>query len=828
MTHSPHFTLRLALGLADPDTADALAARQYPEVLALLSDRFGLPEEMVEELLGADPAQMRAALAIDPEEWLLGAAELGDPAVGRALWDAKFRNDAGQRWRAMHKIPGLLTAVLAAADLGDPRWHDDDGLLPLLYQVSKGPDLVPVLTSGFPGLTAGTLVGCAAFLPPPVVVDACLDLLEIWGGTEPFAKVLALLEETPVLDLGHPWLPDLLRRALDAPDPAALLREHRPGGQWEDPAHLHALIALRYGSIASVPPQKPDGLDWDLLWREHERLPISRRGMYRGRVWPNTLIQWEGCPTDVVKDKFHADPDATIRTVTELPFEVLTEPCDREVSLDLLLGRGIREGWFPLDRVLTEVSPAPEVLRALPYDHEPTRKALADLLAPLGTDPVNWLTCYAALRRATGTVAELIADVLTPRPRKKRHTSWPQPRKAPASGARSQGARAAFLGLFRCASQEAQTAVVPHFDAMAVQQFLRECGPSPAVRDAVVAAHGLPASLMMTGGRIDADTMDYLLDLDEPAVDVALFRRYDLPRPERERILAGRLRGGGIRPVSGELLAELDKVIVHQDRDWLTAGAASGDLRVVRRVLERLRLYIPATRLRLLVAVWERGGPDAVREVLAMDRLPVTLRRQTEKLLDAPDGLEQLRARLAGEADPDRIAAFLAKPGGRPEKRLAQLLGEGVEPPWAALVTAHRATPLPEDLVEALVELPGCPGELLRAGLGAPGRWRNWNSWIEPALKDGTLALDDLLTHTAPAELAYDFLLRCLEERHSGESWTTDEDWRRLRERTAALAREHLGADAEGWAVCLQLLPAFAGTLSELLATAGAMTRMPA
>src|SRR5207244_12061298 len=116
----------------------------------------------------------------------------------------------------------------------------------------------------------------------------------------------------------------------------------------------------------------------------------------------------------------------------------------------------------------------------------------------------------------------------------------------------------------------------------------------------------------------------------------------------------------------------------------------------------------------------------------------------------------------------------------------------------------------------------------LRAGLGAPGRWRNWNSWIEPALKDGTLALDDLLTHTAPAELAYDFLLRCLEERHSGESWTTDEDWRRLRERTAALAREHLGADAEGWAVCLQLLPTFAGTLSELLATAGAMTRMPA
>ncbi|MGW8554187.1 hypothetical protein [Streptomyces tubercidicus] len=74
MTHSSAAPLRLALRLAAPDTADALAERQRPELPAALSDRFGLPEEMIETLTGPDGAALRAALDSDPEAFLMQAA----------------------------------------------------------------------------------------------------------------------------------------------------------------------------------------------------------------------------------------------------------------------------------------------------------------------------------------------------------------------------------------------------------------------------------------------------------------------------------------------------------------------------------------------------------------------------------------------------------------------------------------------------------------------------------------------------------------------------------------------------------------------------------
>ncbi|MFI9046451.1 hypothetical protein [Streptomyces sp. NPDC053427] len=822
MHHSPRPALCLALDLADPATADALAERLRPELLTVLADRFGLPEEMIEELLGADPVQMRAALTTAPEEWLLGAAELGDPVVGRALWDAWYRDGSGNRSRAMEEIPGLLAAVLYAADLGDPRWHDDDGLVPLLYRQPEGPGLVAILTSGFPGLTAGTLAGCAPYLPPAVVVDACLALLEVWGSTEPFAQFLRLLEETPALDRGHPWLPDLLRRAIGAADPAAFLEAHRPAGEWEDPAHLHALMKLRYSSTL---PVEPEGLDWDVLRREHRRLPIGLTPGARHGTRVCRLIEWAGCPADLVMESFREDPRETAWNAAELPFEAFTEPRGRAVHLGTAFKRGIREGRLPVDRVLAEVAPAVKVLGALPYDHEPTRTALTALLAPLGTDPVNWLTCYARMGRAPrSSVAELIAAVAGPGARTKRCVGWPRPREAEFPPRPSEHSRAAFVGMLRCASPEAQIAVVPYFDALAVQHFLLECDPSPAVLDAVVAAHGLPACIAVIAGRLDDAKRAYLLDLDEPSVDAELFRRRSLDRAEQERLLAGRLRGGGTRPVPQELLAAVDDLRVSEDRDLLTAGVTSGDLNVARRVVERVRLQVPATRLRLLVAVWERGGPDAVREILAMDRLPLTLRRRTEKLLDTPDGLDRIRALLADEESPDRLAAYLMRASSRPEKRLRLFLGEGFRTPWPALLAAHRAAPLTADLVAALVELPDCPRELLLAGLGsASADWTSWFDWVAPALARGTLTPDDLLTRSDPAELALDLLQRWARDR-SFEG----EDVQRFRDDALALTREHLGTDTDAWTVALHLLPTFAGTVPELLATAGAMTRVQA
>ncbi|USA03226.1 hypothetical protein NCG97_25470 [Streptomyces lydicamycinicus] len=139
------------------------------------------------------------------------------------------------------------------------------------------------------------------------------------------------------------------------------------------------------------------------------------------------------------------------------------------------------------------MTPAAEVLGSLPYDHEPTRKTLAGLLDRLGTDPVNWLTCYARMGRARGSVAEAHRRRrLGHLPPEAQH-QLAAPLGGGVPGHSPEASRAAFLHLFQCASEEAQIAVVPHFDARAVQHLLVYGDPAPAVRDAVIAAHGVAA-----------------------------------------------------------------------------------------------------------------------------------------------------------------------------------------------------------------------------------------------------------------------------------------------------------------------------------------------
>ncbi|GGX37953.1 hypothetical protein GCM10010341_69980 [Streptomyces noursei] len=121
--------------------------------------------------------------------------------------------------------------------------------------------------------------------------------------------------------------------------------------------------------------------------------------------------------------------------------------------------------------------------------------------------------------------------------------------------------------------------------------------------------------------------------------------------------------------------------------------------------------------------MWERSGPDAVREILAMDHLPASLRRRTEELPTTPDGPEGLRCQLAEAESPAALTAYLTAPAGRPDERLRRLRSEGLTPPWEALNAAHDAGTLPEHLLSALWELRDCPRPLLLAGLKTLPVW---------------------------------------------------------------------------------------------------------
>ncbi|WP_327689357.1 hypothetical protein [Streptomyces tubercidicus] len=819
MTHSSAAPLRLALRLAAPDTADALAERQRPALLAALSDRFGMPEEMIETLTGPDGAALRAALDADPEAFLIQAAGSGDPVIAPAVWKARYRIGTGRTRRA-RDLPDLLPAILGAADVTDPRWEAEDGLVALLLKEATPVELLPALTGPFPQLISYTLVRLSRFLPLPVALDACVALVQLAGG-EGLLAFADGVEQAPDFDPGRPELLEVMRAAAADADPEAFLRERRPAGEWTDPASLRALMRVRIG-VGVV--AKPAALDWELVRREHARLPFGT-----GRSSGNHLSQltrWEGCPDDLVMECFRADPWSTSQIAAGLPFEALVGPevAAGRVRFDEALGRGIRTGRLPVDRVLAEVAPAAEVLSALPYDHEPTRKTLAGLLGRLGTDPVNWLTCYARMGRAGGSVAELIEDAAWADSRAKRSTTWPRPLEAVFPATPPEASRAAFLSLFQCASEEAQIAVVPHFDPRAVQHLLVYGDPAPAVRDAVFAAHGVPAQAAQAATTaLSPEKLAYLLDLDEPQVDANLFFHCRLDDGERERMLAGRLRGGGTRDVPEELLRAMRETNLGHYRSRLIAGLESGDPGVARTLVERLRLRLPAARLRLLAAVWERGGPDAVREILAMDRFPVTFRRQTEKLLGLPDGLERLRVRLAEEEDPAKLVAFLSKPPGYGSSQLHKLTSEGIPLPWPELIAAHRSGALAAAPAEDLAERPDCPREMLLALLPhAPEIGRYNSSWLQLALRRGALTPEDVLTRAAPANRALAHLLRLL------NSAERPADRQELGTRAAALTAERLGTDPETWAVCLQLLPTFAGTLTELCASAGATVRRPA
>ncbi|MET9292710.1 hypothetical protein [Streptomyces sp. NPDC003077] len=844
--------LRTAFRYADPETGTALALRLRSQVLSHLPGRYGVPERALQQLLGPDGAALREALCErDPRKGAYGtalrrrAAALGDPETGKRLYENAGYYGEGA-WE--QNTQSILTAILAAADPDDQDWYAQNGLVDLLLKRPPSRVMEVALWAPFPEVAARALVTLAPDLPLLALLDVCIALFDRVG-VPALTELADAFEksERPAADAApdaahrrsaprgdeqdtspgpaHPGLVALLRRAAAAPDPVAVLREHRPDGEWSDPAQVRAILSVRRGGHTDASLTEV-ALDWGLVRREHARRPFSGPALA-------TLTSWPECPEDLVRESFLASPRATAARAARLPFAFFVGPEAKEERFDFAdaVARAVRTGAVPVDRLLSEAAPAGRVLAALPYDHEPTRKAVGDLLAPLGTDPVNWLTFYSRLARAEGSATALIAEVAAPAGRGKRNTTWPRPLPASFPATAPEASRATFLSLFQCATEEAQISVVPHFDERAVQHLLVYGSPSDAVRAAVVAAHGVTAhAVHATTGALPAHEIEALLDLDEPAVDANLFFYCGISQHERVRMLDGRLRGGGTRTVPGELLRVLEEANLGHYRRWLTAGLASGDLGVARVLVNRLRFHTPAGRLRLLVTVWERGGPEAVRTLLdhSRHRLPVTLQRLTKKALDAPDGLAHLKEHLAAAEDPAKLLAYLCKENWNADEKLHKLTGDGVPLPWPALLTAHAEGTLPDRLVPELASLPDCPRDLLLRLLqrldpnDRSGRDK-YPDWLRSALRHGTLSPTDLLHHARPAEWALSVLLRTQEG-----DWVSPADWAPARAETDALIREHLGNNVEAWAIALQLLPTFTGSLAELISTVGAVAHWEA
>ncbi|WP_436789576.1 hypothetical protein [Yinghuangia sp. YIM S10712] len=787
--------LATALRLAWPDVAAALVRRFPAEVVRTLAEYAELRPDTVARILADGEFDVVGYFTGGPRgkhatDLLLRAARLGDPATAADLY--RRRNDLD---------PAVVDAVLAnIADQLDDGWYAGDGLVEQMRRALHA-DPVAAATSPFAALVYTAAADSCAKVPFAVAVDLCVAVAD--RGTP--SDLRALAKE----DLGHPGLAAMLLQAADAPSPSAHLADRRPPEEWMDPEAVRAFVQLRVARrLPPVDAPKPP-LDWELIRTEHERAPFSDIGL----AW---LTGWDDCPADLVKAAFREDPSSVTASAARITSDMLDDRVlDRwPRAFAQGLERGLAQGSVTTDLVFAEVRPASRVLASLP-DTPSVADALGELFAPLGDDPGRWLTLYARLPRFQGTARELVRDVCAAKPTER----WPRPLDAVFPATEPENTRAVFLRLVCAMPDAVAIALAPCLDVRAAQHLLVFHTVSDAVRDAVVAAHGTAALAAYAASyRLTDAEVQWLLDHDEPAVDAMLFAHARLGDDERVRILSGVLRAGGRRRVGDEVLDVLREINLGHYRARVTAGLSGGDPGVAEVIVSRLRLGTEGGRLRLLTAVWEHHGPGAVRPLLDPRRLTARTVKTVSALLDAPDGLDRLRARLAAEDAPDRVVAYLAKKAADPEELLRRGLQEGMPLPWPELAEAARDGRLPAGMIALLVRQPGCPREFglaavaAYAGLDEHGTpyEADWRQWL---LREGVLTPEEMLRHvTRPSAW---LSLVAHDPRVPWED-VTDEPCAEAR----ALTAELLGDDVEAWAVAVRLFADFAGTLPELLATA--------
>ncbi|UGQ08954.1 hypothetical protein LO772_18400 [Yinghuangia sp. ASG 101] len=828
-------TAGFAYWFADSAIFPALYDRMRTDTIDAVR-RGGLPdtEDVVAFVCARDDRELDLALAVSglaADGGALGrrvVAKLvagGDPEVAAAL----FRTVAGRGRRRVPTGPTpretALVAIFAAVTAPTaPGWREPGGLVPSAAagliddKQFLASDFVPFLTAPFADLVTLAVERLAPHLAFADWVRAARAALRD-GGAAWLRKTADTVAELPE-ECGdfRTELAGLLRRAASAPNPDATLEQALDGHEPPTPASL--LLALRTEACDTA----TETVDWTVITAVHERraLPDEFLVEYAHRA---------DCPWELLADLHQRRPHELPEQYA-LPWESL-EVRPKHVpyvteSRARVLRRGLRNGWFPIRRLLCETGTALEVLDAVGVDAEwpdEVHDALAELVAPLGADPAAWLRVYTQLPRFRGTCAVLV-DGAVAHARRHPEPKWPRRTDTETPARLPQGARAALALLLAAAGEGTAAALAPYLDPRAVQDVLRYSRLGPADRDAILAAHGPRAAVWWAAARPTAeDDLALLLALDDPDVNAMLFRYTRIGHEERRRILAGLPYGTALGtahrtrdiPVADDLVEALAHHEIGDVRPWLLLCVDSGDPGLLRIMLGRAKVYSEAARLRLLVRLWVRHGPAAVEALLdetvfptrRTDKhpLPPATLRTAREALASPDGLRVLREAADREASPDAVAAYLIGRGGAVVgERAEHVVAELGAIPWDAVLARHAAKPMNDEALEALAARPDCPRELLlalvercptapRALTGAAGR---------------VLTPGDILHRASPAAQGAALL---------------SADMRNRAVRFAAAGAELravLGDDADAWTVATRLLPDFSGTMAELAATAAA------
>ncbi|GAA4976000.1 hypothetical protein GCM10023205_48790 [Yinghuangia aomiensis] len=449
-----------ALRVAPAEVGNALAGRLRGQLVRGFAAEFRLPEPAAAKALGdAGPAELFGPEGLWSLELLRRTAAVGHPEASARL----------VRGYLPH-YPELADAVFAAiTDPEDPRWHVRLGVA---HELELRADLLPLVVARGPfrQLAFDFAARNCMQLPYAAAVDLCTAIAA--DGADALLRLAAE-------DLGHDGLPELLRTAATAPDPATHLAVHRTPGEWTDPRAVALLLKLRRPTKSRY--GEPELPDRELLVREHARRPFPGDALAY-------LARSPACPPELVAAALEADFVRTVASGRNLPLEVLSGTTPYQ--LPSLLRRIMADEVIPIERLLTEVRPARAVLAAMPYQHAAVGKALSGACAGLGDDVNAWLTAYRLLAADfPGSVAELVTAACAdaaPAP-------WPDPEPAVFPVVYATDARIAFATLLAHAHTDIAITLAPHIDQRTAQHLLLNPHCGERLRGALLAVHAHPA-----------------------------------------------------------------------------------------------------------------------------------------------------------------------------------------------------------------------------------------------------------------------------------------------------------------------------------------------
>ncbi|MFD3522589.1 hypothetical protein [Streptomyces sp. NPDC058653] len=821
--------------LADHALTRALMTRVRDETVELLGSSAEVPRSLLEEVFASgDPGFLAALAASSPGrgEVFDRLAALGDPELALILYGT----------HGNERTPAQRAAVWkgAATTADDPRWRTEDAL------------------------------------PARLLASDHRDLLEL---LEP-----ALLSPFPEL-VAH------ARRVIDHSGGESTVERY-----WRKacPKTLPELIdALRDSTISGRDIDLPAGVvDWDVLLAEQRREPFGAKELRR--MW-----QHPDCPEELAMAAFECSENDRPSGATY--WSMLTSPALDELadhSLAQLFRAGVESGVFPVDRLLSEIGPARRTLGGLPDGHDPTETALAAQAARLGSDFAPWRAVYALLPRFQGSVTELVDAALAEAPEHEGRP-WPKPLGPETPSRKPAKSRAAWLRLYSAAGHSTQCALGGHMDVRTVQQLVFWQEPSAELRSHLVRSRGESVRVALASDwNTPQELIEELIPFNEPAVNAALFLETDLTPAQRRHILSGRRWADGVSAdtPSAERLELRDSLVgglrSSARRHWLLACADSGDPLLCRILLGSLRVKIhtSALELHMLIRLWERHGPDAVRELLDETDFPGRKRPARHPLSQATSetgraaleadgsagpggGPALLRAAYEKAVSPEGRAEFLCEKGfgseGDEFRDALSHLEEEVGPgpvPWAELEARHHVKALDDRLLDQFRpgvldpdDLEGCPAALTEASAAAALRMSHRHyrprrgaepptiarmleklplplmggecEWLEKAHRRGLVTLDEVVRTGFPAHATVAFLAKALAPRATAgadpdgdaEVLVETEEIREARRAVVALASEHLSDNPDAWALALQLIPEFEGTLPDLLRASGAV-----